>query len=138
MSWNLHIKIFSISLPNLMRMEYFEVCPLKLIKLIYQKRLDKLKWKFSCFLFRISWLSSTKNHKILTINIGISKFNITVPVSLKRLGTPLSRQCHNSFSNPSVALPTSQLILQSFRCLTYVTVHSPTLLSLLLRHKLFT
>ena len=34
---------------------------------------------------------------------------------------------HNSFSNPSVALPTSQLILQSFRCFIYVTVHSPTL-----------
>ena len=45
---------------------------------------------------------------------------------------------HNSFSNPSVALPTSQLILQSFRCFTYVAVHSPTLLSLLLRHKLLT
>ena len=42
---------------------------------------------------------------------------------------------HNSFSNPSVALPTSQLILQPFRCFTYVTVHSPTLLSLL-RHTL--
>ena len=45
---------------------------------------------------------------------------------------------HNSFSNPYVALPTSQLILQPFRCFTYVTVHSPTLLSLLLRHKLST
>ena len=45
---------------------------------------------------------------------------------------------HYSFSNPSVALPTSQLILQLFRCFTYVTVHSQTLLSLLLRHKLFT
>ena len=45
---------------------------------------------------------------------------------------------HNSLSNPSVALPMSQLILQPFCCFTYVTVHSPTLLSLLLRHKLFT
>ena len=45
---------------------------------------------------------------------------------------------HNSFSNPSVALPTSQLILQSFRCFTYVTVHSRTLLSLLLPHRIFT
>ena len=45
---------------------------------------------------------------------------------------------HNSFSNPFIVLPTSQLILQPFRCFTYVTVHSPTLLSLLLRHKLFT
>ena len=49
-----------------------------------------------------------------------------------------SSRTQNSFSNPSVALPTSQLILQPFRCCTYVTVHSPTLLSLLLRHKLFT
>ena len=37
---------------------------------------------------------------------------------------------HSSFSNTSVALPTSQLILQSIRCFTYVTGHSPTLLSL--------
>ena len=42
------------------------------------------------------------------------------------------------FSNPSVALLTSQLIFQPFRCFTYVTIHSPTLLSLLLRHRLFT
>ena len=45
---------------------------------------------------------------------------------------------HNSFFNPSVGLPTSQLILQPFRCFTYVTVQSTTLLSLLLRHKFFT
>ena len=45
---------------------------------------------------------------------------------------------HSSFFNPFVALPSSQLILQPSRCFTYVTVHSPTLLSLLLPHKLFT
>ena len=45
---------------------------------------------------------------------------------------------HSSFSNPSGALPTSQVILQPFRCFTYVTAHTPTLLSLLLRHRLFT
>ena len=45
---------------------------------------------------------------------------------------------HSSFSNPSFALPTSQLLLQPFRCFTYVTAHSPTLLSLLLRLWLFT
>ena len=45
---------------------------------------------------------------------------------------------HSSFSNPSVALPMSQLILQPFRCFTYVTAHSPILLSLLLCHRLFT
>ena len=33
---------------------------------------------------------------------------------------------HSSFSNPSAALPTSQLILQSFRCFTYVIGTSPT------------
>ena len=44
----------------------------------------------------------------------------------------------SSFSNPSVALPTSQLIILPFRCITYVTAHSPTLLSLLLCHRLFT
>ena len=45
---------------------------------------------------------------------------------------------HSSFSNPSVALPTSQLILQPFRCFTYVKAHSPILLSLVLSHRLFT
>ena len=44
---------------------------------------------------------------------------------------------HSSLSNPSLALPTSQLILQPFCCFTYVTVHSPTLLLLLLRHRIF-
>ena len=41
---------------------------------------------------------------------------------------------HSSFSNPSVALPTSQFILQPFRCFTYVTTHYPTFPSLHLRH----
>ena len=45
---------------------------------------------------------------------------------------------HNAFYNPSIALPTSQLILQRFPCFSYVTVHYPALPSLLLRHKLFT
>ena len=38
-----------------------------------------------------------------------------------------------SLSNLSVTSPTSQLIFQPFRRFTYVTAHSPTLLSLLLR-----
>ena len=45
---------------------------------------------------------------------------------------------HSSFSNPSVALSMSQLIFQPFRGFTYASAHSPTLLSLLLRHRLFT
>ena len=45
---------------------------------------------------------------------------------------------HFTYSlHPSVALPTSQLILQPFRCFTYVTAHSPTLPSLYLRHSSF-
>ena len=51
---------------------------------------------------------------------------------------PLLRLRHSSFSNRSVALLPSQLILQPFRRFTYITVHSPTLLSFLLRHRLFT
>ena len=43
---------------------------------------------------------------------------------------------HNSFSNPSVAIPTSQLIIKPFRCFINVIVHYQTLLSHLLRHKL--
>ena len=45
---------------------------------------------------------------------------------------------HSSFSNPSVTLPMSQLILQPFHCFTYVKAHSrahsPTFPSLHLRH----
>ena len=37
-----------------------------------------------------------------------------------------------------LAFPSSQLILQPFRCFTYVIAQSPTLPSLLLRHRLFT
>ena len=43
----------------------------------------------------------------------------------------------NSFSNLSVTSPTSQLILQPFSRLTYVTAHSPTLPLLHLRHSSF-
>ena len=42
-----------------------------------------------------------------------------------------------SFSNLSITSPKSQIILQSFCRFTYVTAHSPTLLSLLLRHRNF-
>ena len=45
---------------------------------------------------------------------------------------------HSSFSNASLAFPTPQLIIQPFRCFTYVTAHSPILISLLLRHRIFT
>ena len=44
---------------------------------------------------------------------------------------------HSSFSNLSLALPTSQLILQRFFRFSYVTAHSPTIPSLYLRHSSF-
>ena len=53
-------------------------------------------------------------------------------------GFPSLHLCHSLFSNPSLALPTSQLILQPFCCFTYVTAHSPTLLLPLLHHRIFT
>ena len=46
-------------------------------------------------------------------------------------------ELESSFSNLSVTLPTSQLILQSFRRFIYVTAHSPTLPLFLLRHSSF-
>ena len=39
---------------------------------------------------------------------------------------PSLHQCHSSFSNPSFALPTSQLILQPFFCFSYITCYSLT------------
>ena len=44
---------------------------------------------------------------------------------------------HRTFSNPSVASPTSQYSLKPIRRLTYVTAHSPTLPLLPLRHSSF-
>ena len=44
---------------------------------------------------------------------------------------------HNSFSNPSAASSTSQLILQPFCCFTYITGHSTTLPLLHLHHRSF-
>ena len=63
------------------------------------------------------------------------------PERLSRAHSPTFTSLHlrqSSLSNPSVALPTQQLILQPLRCFTYVTAQSPTLISLFLRHRLFT
>ena len=61
-----------------------------------------------------------------------SKFGKSQRASFRRF-----TYVNSSFSNPSVALPMSQFILQPFRCFTYVTVHSPTLPLLHLRHSSF-
>ena len=50
---------------------------------------------------------------------------------------PSLHRCHSPFRNTSVALPTSQLILQPFRRFIYVTAHSPTYPLLHLRHSSF-
>ena len=50
---------------------------------------------------------------------------------------PLSYLRHSSISNPFVASPMSQFILQPFRCFPYVTAHSPSLSLLHLRHSSF-
>ena len=66
-------------------------------------------------------------------------FHLTVSIALLILQSfPSLHLRHSSFSNPSLTLPKSQLILQPSRCFTYATVHSATLLSLLLRHRIFT
>ena len=44
---------------------------------------------------------------------------------------------HNSFSNSSVALPMSQVIIQPFRRFTHVTAHSTALPLLHIRHRHF-
>ena len=63
---------------------------------------------------------------------------------MEGLENELWHLCNNSFSNPSITLPTSQLILpmsqlilQPFCCFTYITAHSPILPSLYLRHSSF-
>ena len=58
-------------------------------------------------------------------------------ITARSTTVPLLHLCHSSFSNPSTASSTSELILQPFCCFTYITAHSPTLLPLHLRHKSF-
>ena len=83
----------------------------------------------------------------VSIDKGTTQRTVTSSVHGRLARWPKWRACdvgevkerlENELSNPSVALPTSQLILQPFRCFTYVTAHSPTLLSLLLSYRLFT
>ena len=72
--------------------------------------------------------SSFSNPSAMTITMSSAHSPIFLSIHLH----------HSSFSNTSVTLPMSQLILQPFHCFIYITAHSPTLLSLLLCHRLFT
>ena len=73
----------------------------------------------------------------MSCDVAFSHFNYVTAHSHSP-SLPSLHLRHSSFTNPSLALPTSQLILQPYHCFTYVTAHSPTLLSLLLRHRIFT
>ena len=73
-------------------------------------------------------MSSAHSPTFPSLHLRHSSFSTLPPLYLR----------HSSISNSSVALPMSQLILQPSRCFTYATAHSPTLLSLLLRHNIFT
>ena len=84
---------------------------LRLVISLQQNKFENDKFKHRLYLF-ISYLI-------------VSAYSPTIPSLHLR---------HSSFFNPSLALPTSQLILQPFRCFTYVTTYSPTLPLLHLRH----
>ena len=74
-------------------------------------------------LFLHLWPSSSQG-AILNIIIGAwAALQVTEPHSPTLASIHLR---HSSFSNPSAALTTSQLILQPFRCFTYVISTSPT------------
>ena len=86
-------------------------------------------------------LTTTPNHTAIPwgrFSVWIFSHSWLVPIITSGIRFFALHLRHCSFSNPSLALPTSQLILQPFRCFTYDTVHSPTLLSLLLPHRIFT
>ena len=78
-------------------------------------------------------------------HVCLLKFNISIKIpfpTLNVLSSMVNEEFVNaclqsSFSKLSVTSPTSQLILQSFRRITYVIAHSPTLPLLHLRIYIF-
>ena len=95
---------------------------------LYLRMSELILQTFRCFTYVIA--HSPTLLSLLSVSSPASQF-IFQPF-------PSLYQCHSSFSKPPVALPMSKLILQTFRCFIYVTAHSPTLLSLLLHHRIFT
>ena len=86
-------------------------------------------WRISCGVGKAT--EGLENEFIL------QPFRLFTYVTSRSPTLPSLYLCHSSFSNPSVASPTSQLIFQTFFRYSYVTAHSPTLLSLYLRHSSF-
>ena len=67
---------------------------------------------------------------VILITMGGSSGGIgEVPVTYVKQHKRCKMSSRASFSNPYVASPTSQLILQTFQCFTYVTAHSTPLAS---------
>ena len=98
-------------------------------------------WHFLLLVYDVQYVTISMCR--LGVNRTIKNVINTWKVSVLRSSVmnssrPWQGYKQSSFSNPSVGLPTSQLILEPFRYFTYVTAHCPTLLSFLLRHKLFT
>ena len=82
--------------------------------------------------------ASPMSQTLYLIHCSFSNISVTSHTSQLILQPSLALPTSQFIIHPSLALPTSQLIRQPFRCFTYATAHSPTLLSLLLRHRIFT
>ena len=65
MCWNLYRNILNVLLQNLIGLEHFEICALKLIKiLISRKLIDQLNYNFVFSLFLLRRIHSRKIIKL--------------------------------------------------------------------------
>ena len=88
---------------------------------------------------KLSTLSPRQAQEVCNRNFRTPYIYILYTVQPERIDptlTPLHLH-HSSFYNPSAASPTSQFILQPFRCFTYAIGTSPTSQSILQPFRLF-
>ena len=113
-----------------------------------QRRFRHSTWKGGQILLRGSNFGLRFFYVLVNIRSGTHSFtSLPKEVILRiftlwkihrpRPGSKPRTSDHNSFPNPSVPLPTSQLILQPLHRFTYVIAHSPILPTLYLRHSSF-
>ena len=134
MFWNFYRNFFNVLLENLMHMEHFEIYILKLIKkLISRKLMDQLNWNFVCFLFSKPDILSIKSIKFWQLIwrfqnalLILQTFRHFTYITAHSPTLPSLYLRLNSFPNPSVASPTSQLILQPLFRFFYVKDSSLT------------
>ena len=81
----------------------------------------------------MTWVKLRKDWRLCRAS-SYNPFRRFTYVTAHSLTLPSLHLSHSPISNPSVAAPKSQLILQPLRHFTYVTAHSTILLSLYLRH----